>query len=249
MIGLFDSGSGGLTVLYALRKKAHHADLIYLGDIANAPYGEKSTAEIIELTRKEILILQKTGVDGVVSACNSISKFMLEGAAGILPFVEMSLPTAEHMHQYTGKHFLLIATPATISSLLYEQAIEKEIQLESLAIPGLAGAIEFNNSEKYMEEILDNAFASCMSSHYDGLILGCTHYPLIRTLIKKVAKKFFGELLIIDPADAVADAITSKFDMNGSGKTRFLITQESQLFRQRIKTLFPNYVYTVEVVN
>ncbi len=248
MIGLFDSGSGGLTVLHALRKKAPKVEVIYFGDIANAPYGEKSISELIQLTRNGVSILQKKGATALVSACNSVSAPVLNGASGAMPFIEMSLPTSAYLKQYQGQRFLLIATLATIESGLYEKAIKGLVSIDMLPIPNLAGAIEFDHSEVEMEEILNDAFSLRIREEYDGLILGCTHYPLIRSLIEKVTNKFFGSLRIIDPAYPVAETVCKSFDVSGDGIIHFLISKKSEMFERRIKTLFPESHYSIEVL-
>src|ERR1051325_8006466 len=111
MVGLFDSGSGGLTVLTALRKQAPNADVVYFGDIAHAPYGIRSAENLAVLTHEGVRVLKSFGAEALVSACNSVSMSVLAGAAGDMPFIEMSLPTAEYLKRYPGQRFLLIATP------------------------------------------------------------------------------------------------------------------------------------------
>lgn len=237
MLGMFDSGSGGLTVLHALREKAPRADIIYFGDIANAPYGEKSPEELAMLTRTGVALLRARGARAVVSACNSVSTSVLQGAAGETPFIEMSRPTAEAMRQYEGQRFLLIATPATVRSGLYQSALRDIVSIDALPIAGLAGAIEFGEPETTTARLLHEAFAPRRSGGYDGLLLGCTHYPLIRPQIETISREYFGELLVVDPAHAVAGQVCMAFDTKGSGATTLLISQESTPFRQRARNL------------
>lgn len=249
MIGIFDSGSGGLTVLSAIRKKAPSADVVYFGDVANAPYGSKSSSELLDLTHKGIEFLTSKGATTLVSACNSISSLVLGGATREIPYIEMSTPTGEYLKTISPKRFLLIATPATIESGLYERALGSTKSLDSLAIPELAGALEFGASQIEVEDILHKAFSDRKTHQYDALILGCTHYPLVLNLIRTVSNQYFGPLDIIDPAYPVADEVVRQFETQGSGITQFYLSKESEPFRKRVSDLFPGLVYSVDIIN
>jgi len=244
MIGVFDSGSGGLTVLRAIRERMPSADIIYFGDIMNAPYGEKSHRELSELTMRAIELLLARGATGIVSACNSVSASLaisLFDALSIAPdrLIEMVGPTVSAFKRSSAR-LLLTATPATIGSEIYQNAfrmIGKEI--ETVAIPGLAGAIEFGVSESETERIVREAFANA-DTHVrtsDVLILGCTHYPLVQKAFERVVPG----LVIFDPAAAVSDRVKRQLgpQETGSGATRFIISKDSQPFRARVAELLP----------
>lgn len=249
MIGFFDSGSGGLTVLSAFLKVAPRADVVYFGDIVHAPYGVRPGGELAELTQSGVEFLRGKGAQSLVSACNSVSASVLAGAADDMPYIEMSTPTAQFLHAYAGKRFLLIATPATVESKLYEHAVGDAVSLDSLAIPDLAGAIEFGKSSEEIQHIVEEAFMQKKDEKYDGLILGCTHYPLVRGVIEETARKFFGQtLVIVDPAEAVAQEAAVRFDTQGEGKLAFYISQDSPMFRRRVSELFSDRHYTVSVI-
>lgn len=251
MIGFFDSGSGGLSVLSAFRKLAPKADVVYFGDIANAPYGEKGQAELEVLTRAGIKKLSAHGARQMVSACNSVSISVLAGAAGKetrMPIIEMTAPTANYMQHYAGKKFLLIATPATVASGIYDRALAGVVEIDSLPIPELAGAIEFGASEQEVQTLVRSALNTKKDAEYDGIILACTHYPLVLTLIAREAQALLGIDLLIDPAVAVAEAAAKQFAIQGQGTTQFLISKESATFRKRINDLFPSMPYEVKVV-
>ncbi len=248
MIGLFDSGSGGLTVLSAIRKRAPSADIAYFGDIANAPYGEKSPAELANLTEEGLKKLKEMGATQIVSACNSVSLSVLVGSAGQAEVIEMTRPTARALHARAGDRMLLIATPATISSRIYPSAIGVTVHLEELAIPNLAGLIEFGTSEEEVRSSLRNALGEKKGKTYDAILLGCTHYPLVSTLIQEEASKVFGAVDIVDPAEAVAEEVMQRFNLEGSGTTQFLISKNSETFRKRVDELFSGSSYTIDVV-
>jgi glutamate racemase len=248
MIGIFDSGSGGLSVLAALRARAPLADIAYFGDIAHAPYGVRSSGELIALTTAGVGILKKMGAAEIVSACNSVSPAILSGAAGDVPTVEMTGPTARAMRAYADKRVLLIATPATIASGIYQNALESMVDLDVLAIADLAGAIEFAESDGRIALIVREAFASRKGNGYDCLLLGCTHYPIARAAIERGAREAFGPLSLINPAEAVAAEAAKRFAIDGSGTMNFAISKDSGAFRNRVAELYPRGGYTIEAL-
>lgn len=248
MIGLFDSGSGGLSVLAALRARAPDADIAYFGDIAHAPYGTKTAQELITLTEEGIAILKKMGATEIVSACNSVAASVLAGAAGTTPVIEMTRPTARGMQAYKGARVLLIATSATIGSHIYEHALEGLVELDSLAIPELAGAIEFGVADAEVEKIVRAALNTKKEGKYEYLLLGCTHYPLVLPIIEAEARSVFDGVQCINPAGFVAEEAVRTFNCTGTGALRFRISKDSGPFRARVHELFPDGRYTIECV-
>jgi glutamate racemase len=252
MIGIFDSGSGGLTVLRAIRERMSGTDIIYFGDIKNAPYGSKTPAELSHLTFSAFSFLVKRGATSIVSACNSVSSSLavsLLDAGDISSdhLIEMVGPTVRYFKHADSK-ILLCATPATIKSEIYQNAfsmIGKEIQ--TLPIPELAGAIESGASEEKIEEIIRIAFSQIPQGSFSVLILACTHYPLVMNVFKKV----LGErVLIFDPAEAVAERVAELWWPReaGNGKMTFLISADSERFRRFVTEFFPKDAEKIEVV-
>lgn len=252
MIGIFDSGSGGLTVLKAIRERMPSADIVYFGDIKHAPYGSRSSAELSRLTFASLKLLIDRGATNIVSACNSVS-----GSLAVSLFdtsdissdhlIEMVGPTVRYFKHADSK-ILLCATPATIQSEIYQNAfsmMDKDIQ--TLAIPELAGAIEFGASQEEIEKIIVSAFASVPKASYTAVILACTHYPLVLPLFKKVLGD---KVLICDPAEAVAERVEKVWWPRevGTGNLTFLISQDSTLFRARVADFFPSDAFIVEVI-
>jgi len=252
MIGIFDSGSGGLTVLRAVREVLPSADILYFGDIRNAPYGSKTNSELGVLTVHAIELLQKRGAESIVSACNSVSASLavsLFDALSLTPaqLIEMVGPTVSAFKGSSAR-VLLVATQATVNAEIYQNAfrmIGKEVKV--LAIPDLASAIEFGSSDEEIETIIRNVFREVTPSDYDALILACTHYPLITPVFQKVV----GALPLYDPATAVAQRVKKQWWPRevGDGTTRFLISKDSQPFRDRIAQLFPASEIAIEVVD
>ncbi len=251
MIGIFDSGSGGLTVLKAIRERMPSADIMYFGDIKNAPYGTKTQAELSTLTIRAIELLRARGAESIVSACNTLSASLavsLIDALSISPdrLIEMVGPTVSAFKGSTAR-VLLVATPATIESGIYQNAfrmIGKEIQ--GIALPELAGAIEFGKSEEEMEQIIRAGLVPIDLNAIDVLVLACTHYPLVTPLFERVV----GGIEIFDPADAVAARAKRQLWPRevGEGTTHFLIGEESQLFRDRVKAMRLGSDAEIEVV-
>ncbi len=246
MIGFFDSGSGGLSVLSALHAHAPDADIAYFGDIAHAPYGTKTPQELVDLTVAGIATLKEMGATEIVSACNSVSASVLAGAAGTTPVIEMTKPTAAGMRAYKGARVLLIATPATVDSKIYENALQNIVKLDSLAIPELAGAIEFGAADGEVADIVREALNRKKGEKYEYMLLGCTHYPLVLPVIEAEARNVFGDIQCIDPAGFVAEEAAKIFDCTGTGEMHFRISKDSGPFRARVHGLFPDSRYTIE---
>ncbi len=252
MIGIFDSGSGGLTVLKALREQLPSCDVVYFGDIAHAPYGFKSQEELSERTAQALALLRAQGADRMVSACNTASASLalsLYDAFGMEPgsIIEMVGPTVSHFKN-TKERILLCATPATVRTGIYQTAFKmlgKKVM--TLAIPDLAGAIEFGEGAERERAILAEAFKNVNWQEYDSLVLACTHYPLSLELFRELVPE---GVKIFDPADAVAERAVKLFwpQEVRDGKTRFLISKDSAPFRKWVAQMFPGTEGSIEVV-
>jgi glutamate racemase len=251
MIGIFDSGSGGLTVLRALRTELPSADVVYFGDIKNAPYGARSQKELSQLTVAAIRRLRERGAERIISACNSVSASLalsLLNASAIKAesVVEMVGPTVAYFAGVDTR-IALCATEATVRSGMYENAfymIGKEPTC--IAIPELAGLIEFGGSRAEIKQAIETALAPHRAT-YDVLILACTHYPIVADVFKEVVDS---KVILFDPAFAVAERAKKLFwpQEVGNGTTTFLLSQESAQFVHHVETLLPGLTYKLEVV-
>lgn len=214
-IGIFDSGIGGLTVAHAITKLLPNESIVYFGDTAHLPYGDKSEAAIQAYSIKIADILLKRGCKVIVIACNSASsaayellKEYVQKEACILNVID---PMVDYVSShYQGKKIGLIGTKRTVQSGIYKKKLEeasKGILLKSLPTPLLAPMIEegyFNNkiSHDLIEEYLNNNILKDI----DALILACTHYPLIKTEIKNFYTK---KVEVLDSSEIIALALKS----------------------------------------
>lgn len=251
MIGIFDSGVGGLTVMRAIRDVLPESDITYFGDIKNVPYGLKNREELFLLTARAFELLKTRGANRVVSACNSVSVSLalsLFDTLSLAPtdVIEMVGPTVAYLRTADAR-MALVATPATIESGIYHNAfrmIGKDI--ESIPIPDLAGAVESGAPHAHVENLIKTALAQSKKP-YDILILACTHYPLAQTIFKRVLPP---NVVVFDPSVAVAKRAEKLFwpQEAGNGTTHFIISQDSDVFRGFVKQLFPKSTYTIEVL-
>ncbi len=239
MIGIFDSGSGGLSVLKALRERAPEADVLYFGDLANAPYGNKSREELGALTVLGIQKLIEEGVREIVSACNSVSVSIVLPMFDILDLpraslIEMVGPTVASFRGQEAR-VLVAATKATIESGAYQDGFRLVgVQAEGVAIPELVALIESGAPDEEMYPLIHEVLAPHAHTQYTHVLLGCTHFPLVRHLFKDATQELAMDVKLFDPAEPVADAVAARFHTNGMGRSRFLITAESPVFRDHV---------------
>ena len=212
-IGVFDSGVGGLTVLKALREAMPNEDLVYLGDTARLPYGTKSPASISRYACQATALLQQNNIKLLVVACNTASAVALEALHAQmrpLPVIGVVEPGASAaVAARPGANHLVLATEATVRLSAYrkallaldESATVTELACEllvSLAEEGWnEGAIAEAIVQRYLEELDDS------SRHPDSVILGCTHFPLLRDTFAEV---FDDSTSIVDSASTTAAA-------------------------------------------
>jgi glutamate racemase len=209
-IGIFDSGIGGLTVAHTITQLLPNENIIYFGDTAHLPYGDKSTAAIQAYSIKicNVLLQQKCKV--IVIACNSASAAAYELVREYVGSKAMIINVIDPVVNFIGENFMektigLIGTKQTVGSNIYlrkTNALNQDIQLKSLATPLLAPMIEegfFNNniSQSIINQYLENPELSGI----EALILGCTHYPLIK---KQIEGFYHKSVSVLDTAEIVA---------------------------------------------
>jgi len=244
MLGIFDSGVGGLTVAAAIRRQAPDADLLYFGDVANAPYGPKSSEELFAITMRAMCFLRSHGVTDFVAACNSVSVSVIQPLIdifGVQPIrlIEMVGPSARALrHQSSGKT-VVIATQATVSSRMYERIFSRQgLSVEMMAVPALAFAIEQGRPQKEIQNIIGPVINKMIRTKAKTLVFGCTHFPLVRFLFEEELTRRGSKMVLFDPSDAVASEVVQAFDMRGNGLNTFFISNESDVFRAKVAILF-----------
>ena len=223
-IGVFDSGLGGLTVVRQLRRKLPHERILYFGDIARLPYGIKSEKQIREFSRENTEFLLSRKVKAVVVACNSSSSaaysYLKEHYS--VPIIDVIRPAAqEAVRQTKSRKIGVLATQATVSSKAYESAIKKlstNISVFSQACPLLVPFVEEGVlSGDLIEPVLARYVTPLKSKNIDALILGCTHYPLLRRVIQKIVGK---RVKLIDSAPAAVGKLIGELAESGNLRPR-----------------------------
>lgn len=194
-IGIFDSGVGGLTVFSELKKQLPNEDMIYLGDTKNFPYGNKSKDTIIELSKKNINFLISKNVKLVVIACGTATSQALIEVKTIynIPIIGIIEPTVISLSKENIKNIGVIATIGTIRSGAWEKEIKKympNVNVYSKACALLAQMAEEGWTNNKIAELTAREYLKDFDGkEIEKLILGCTHYPLFETVIKKALNK------------------------------------------------------------
>lgn len=211
-IGVFDSGVGGLTVLQALRRRLPHRDFIYLGDTARVPYGRKPPEMVVEFAIGIADFLSGLRVEGLVVACNTASAVALPQLAerSRVPVWGVIDPGVEAATRVTrSKSVGVIGTKGTIGSGAYQRRLEaRGLDVWSQACPMLVHVVEEGLAESPEAELLVRQYLAGRPE-IDALILGCTHYPLLR----KVLQRAVGEgVALVDSAEVTAETVSANFD-------------------------------------
>lgn len=208
-IGIFDSGLGGLTVVAALRSVLPHEDIVYLGDSARVPYGNKSVENIKRFGAEDCKFLLKKGVKTIIVACNTVSAVAisdLKSKFTSVPILDVLTSGVSACIRENPEYVAVIGTRATVNSDAYRMQIHKimpEIAVKSIACPLFVPLAEEGLTEgPITASVIEHYLGELLSKHPDLLLLGCTHYPLL----KKYLRTFMPEpVKIIDSAIACAE--------------------------------------------
>ncbi len=246
-IGVFDSGIGGLTVVDAIQKQLPQEAIIYYGDTAHLPYGDKSADAIRYYSLKISKFLIDKGCKMVVIACNSASTaayhVLTDFFSSDTLFVNVVDPLVKFAGQQQYSKVGIIATKATIASKVYEQRLKEQsmkLDVVSLATPLFVPMIEegFYN-DKLSHNIIDNYLSDDRFKDIDALILACTHYPLIR---RQIYEYFDGQVDVIDSTKPTVDIIRQELERNDllSGDDhlpthQFIVSDVSPTFEETTK--------------
>lgn len=235
-IGVFDSGVGGLTVAREIMRQLPSENIVYFGDTARVPYGSKSKNNIIRFSRQIIHFLQTKQVKAIVIACNTASALALdvvreEVDIPVLGVVEPGARAALEVTK-TGK-VGVIGTEATIRSAMYEKIIhtlDPKVSVVGKACPLFVPLVEEGFAKhRVSDEIVDYYLSSFKDTEIDSLILGCTHYPLLRTKIRE----YMGEqMTLVNPAYETAMDLKK-------------LLEERQMLNQNSSEEWPSYSFYV----
>ncbi len=214
-IGVFDSGVGGLTVVKEILKELPKEDIVYFGDTARVPYGSKSRATVLKFSIENTIILLHHNVKMIVVACNTSSSVSLEILKKNfrVPIIGVIEPGAKQAVRLTKNNRIgVIGTKGTISSGAYEKEIHrlnKRIKVSSASCPLFVPLVEEGwNQTQIAKEIAKIYLSPLKKSDIDTLILGCTHYPLLKNQIAKVLKG----VRLVDSARALAAQVRGILD-------------------------------------
>src|SRR6185437_6937403 len=258
MIGVFDSGFGGLTVLRELRKVLPDADYLYFGDTAHLPYGAKSVRTVAKYAIASAHFLEQHGIEMLVIACNTATALALDEirAAVKIPVVGVIEPGAQRAAVISKtKNVAVIATEATVSSHAYKRArhdcgLEATEKACPLLVPLVEeGWVEHPVTEQvahiYVDEILRNGVHGT-----DVLLLGCTHYPLIRPLLRRVVPP---QVEIVDSAESTAAKVLELAGNHQareeSGTLRCYATDSIEKFQRLGKNFLGCPIESIELID
>ena len=234
MIGVFDSGIGGLSALAPLTRLMPSADILYYADTAALPLGVKRDEEILERLLLALRFFEKAAVSGVLLACGTASGIYKEKCKEPFTFhiIDVISPTATAVRSLPKRdRVLLLATPAAVRSGIFASALaRRDTTLFSIPCPRLVRLSEKGNASPARVE---RAMGTAPLLHPDAVVLGCTHFshlkPAISTLLPRAR--------LIDAATCAAAAAASRFENAGKGTCRFLVTGDPTRFEARAEEI------------
>jgi glutamate racemase len=261
-IGVFDSGFGGLTVLKELVAQYPCADYLYFGDTARLPYGSKSVDTVAKYAVEAAHFLEEKGAELLVIACNTATALALDRiiTASRVPVVGVVEPGAEQASAASkNRRVVVVGTEATVASHAYRKALENRgVQVREKACPLLVplveeGWVEHPVTEQVAQIYLDEAFADGFHDA-DVLVLGCTHYPLIQPLLRRIAPP---HVSLVDSAYSTARVVSERIHAEhpqsaGAARhtgLRFFATDSVEKFRRLGPRFLGHAVESVEHVD
>ncbi|MFA5261352.1 MAG: glutamate racemase [Candidatus Omnitrophota bacterium] len=242
-IGVFDSGLGGLTVMKAMMRQLPFEDIVYLGDTARVPYGTKSEESIIRFSLENAAVLVKHHVKMIVVACNSSSSYALEALREKfhLPVVGVIEPGVNRaVHVTRNNRIGVIATQATVRSGSYERLISRAspgVKVVSQPCPLFVPLVEEGWFKKAVtRQVAEEYLKKIKNSQADTLILGCTHYPLLKAVITDVLGR---GVSLVDSALEVSKLVQTLLverlgnrDARRNPQYKFLVSDQPEHFQK-----------------
>jgi len=262
-IGIFDSGVGGLTVLRELLSAVPQADYLYVGDTARLPYGSKSAATIARYAVSSVQFLVDHGAEYLVIACNTASALAMNEiraavAVPVLGVIEPGTRAASGLTQ--SKNVCVIGTAATVASHAYRKELSKlGIEAAEKACPLLVPLVEEGWTDHpvteqvariYLDELTKEQTAN--GNHLsDVLVLGCTHYPLLKPLLRRIVSN---EMQLVDSAQATAHEVDQRLGLGQAPPARdpqlgFFATDSVEKFRSLGSRFLGREIERVELIS
>ncbi len=262
-IGVFDSGVGGLTVAREIMRQLPGERLIYFGDTARVPYGSKSKETITRYSRQIIRFLQEKGVKAIVVACNTASALALPQIRTeiAIPIIGVVKPGAKVAAETTRNGRIgVIGTEATIGSQIYTRVIHEhnpKAEVIGKPCPLFVPLVEEGwRKDPITEEIARRYLDSFQSSDIDTMIMGCTHYPLLRSTLRRI----LGEsVTLVNPAYETAQslkALLEEQDLVNDGQEtgevpqyQFYVSDAADKFKEFANTILPCEIEEAQLVH
>ena len=255
-IGLLDSGVGGLTVVKKIIAKMPHEATVFIGDNAHIPYGDKSKAEIIALTKQSVNFLISKNVKLIIFACNTATAVAMktiqkEIEPQIIGVIQSGAVAAANATK--NKNVAVVATKMTVGLHAYQkeiQARDPEITVNEIAAPQIVPLIENNAGHQAYMAALKKILLPINNLGVDTLVLGCTHYPIIRSEFAQCVKP---AVQIIDPADQVAQYTYNIMkrdqmftDSSAKGKHEYYTTGDVKMFDELGKIVLQDEKFSAQ---
>ena len=261
-VGVFDSGVGGLTVAREIMRHLPNENIVYFGDTARVPYGSKSKDNIIRYSRQIVNFLKTQGVKAIVIACNTASALALDvvSAENDIPIIGVIEPGARAALSVTqSKKIGVIGTEATIRSQMYDKIIQgadKEAEVIGKACPLFVPLVEEGFAKHHVTgEIIDFYLKSFLETDIDSLILGCTHYPLLRSRIRE----YVGDkITLVNPAYETAMDLKKLLEEAGLDHPdgtdeytsyKFYVSDAADKFKRFANSILPYDIETINQIN
>ena len=248
-IGVFDSGVGGLTVVREIIRQLPSENIVYFGDTARVPYGTKSRDTVIHYCEQIVNFLRTKQVKAIVIACNTATAYALEVLKEKLdiPIIGVVRPGAVTAVKATQNGRIgIIATEGTVGSGIYPKVIKEynpEIQVVQKACPLLVSLVEEGwTNDPVTDEVSSRYLESLLASNIDTLVLGCTHYPLLR---KTISRLVGDKVTLVNPAYETACSLRELLKSEGlyreSGKTsyHFYVSDGAERFHKFANSILP----------
>jgi len=262
-VGVFDSGVGGLTVAREIMRQSPNEHIVYFGDTARVPYGSKSKETVTRYSEQIIRFLRLQDIKAIVIACNTASAYALDtvSAEFDIPIIGVIEPGARVAVDATQNGRIgVIGTEGTISSQMYSSFIHRlnpDIEVTGKACPLFVPLVEEGWTKDYItKDVAKRYLASLQNTGIDTLILGCTHYPLLRAMVKEIMGD---SVTLVNPAYETAldlKRLLREMDLENPGvKTdekepyRFFVSDTARKFKTFANSILPYDIETIKKIN